>query len=235
MQMLTVTDADRALANELGLLLHKHDETDQDRTAAADPRATRTPETWTVFAGSRARPVGRLHFTAVDCLYASKYAAGISGLEETVADALRWIAPIVRHVRTGEYDGTETIVMQRTGKIFERPRAITECGAKATGADYNPIAAQSELINGRSHEMCPACRQKLEARGAKDLSHLPERSSSSTARQRDYIRRLLDEGARNGRPYLMEARDIDQMSSRGASAAIDKLKSLKERGWKGAL
>jgi hypothetical protein len=233
--MLTVTDADRALANELGLLLHKHDETEQDRADAADPRATRTPETWTVFAGSRARPVGRLHFTAVDCLYASKYAAGISGLEETVADALRWIAPIVRHVRTGEYDGTETVVMHRTGKIFERPRAITECGAKATGADYNPVAAQSELINGNSHEMCPACRAKLEARGGKDLSHLPEKSGSSTPRQRDYIWRLLNEGAQNGRPYLVETRDIDKMSSRSASATIDRLKSLKERGWKGDL
>jgi len=235
MQMLTITDADRALANELGLLLEKRSESEQDRKDAADARALRAPETWTVYAGTRSHPVGRLHFTPVDCLYASKYASGVSGIEETVADALRWIAPVVRHVRTGEYDGTETIVMQRTGKIFDRPRAITECGGKPTGADYNPVAAQSELINGRSHEMCHACRAKLEARGAKDLSHLPERTGSSTARQRDYLRRLLDEGARNGRPHLMDARGIEQMSNRAASAAIDQLKSLKERGWKGDL
>ncbi|HSX21541.1 MAG TPA: hypothetical protein VLE97_02050, partial [Gaiellaceae bacterium] len=65
--------------------------------------------------------------------------------------------------------------------------------------------------------------------------HLPEKSASSTPRQRAYVRRLLDEGARNARPYLMDARGIDQMSSREASATIDRLKALKERGWKGDL
>lgn len=231
---LTITDADRTLAAELGLFLVRQAETDRDREEAADPRATRSPETWLVRSVLTKRPVGRLHFTPVDCLYATKFTAGISGLEETVADALRWFAPIVRHVRTGEYDGTEVIVRQ-FGSMIERPRAITECGAKSTGADYNPVAAKSELINGQSHEMCPACRKKLEERGVLDLSHLSERRGSSTIRQRDFIRRLLDEGARNGRPYLVEARDIDQMSSRSASATIDALKSLKERGWKGDL
>lgn len=232
--MLTVTDTDYALAAELGLFLVRQAETDRDREEAADPRAERKPETWLVRSVLTKRPIGRLRFTPVDTLYATKLAAGISGMEETVADALRWLAPVVRHVRTGKYDGTETIV-RRFGSMIERPRALTECGAAATGADYSPIAAQSELINGRSHEMCPACRAKLEARGARDLSHLPERSRSATPRQRDYIRRLLDEGAQNARPYLMEARGIDQMSSREASATIDRLKALKERGWKGDL
>ncbi len=232
--MLTVTDADRSLAAELGLFLVRQPETDEDRAVATHPNATRTPETWLVRSALTKRPVGRLRFTAVDCLYATKLAAGISGMEETVADALRWIAPVVRHVRTGEYDGTE-VVVRRFGSMIERPRALTECGAKSTGADYNPIAAQSELINGRSHEMCPECRKKLEERGARDLSSLPERGGSSTARQRDYVRRLLDEGARSGRPYLVDARTIDQMSSREASATIDALKALKERGWKGDL
>jgi hypothetical protein len=232
--MLTITDADLSLAAELGLFLVRQAQTERDREEAADPRATRTPETWLVRSVLTKRPIGRLRFTPVDCLYATKLAAGISGMEESVADALRWIAPIVRHVRTGQYDGTEVIV-RRFGSMIERPRAITECGAKATGADYNPVAAQSELVNGRSHEMCPACRKKLEERGARDLSHLPEKSASSTPRQRDYIRRLLDEGARNGRPYLVDARGVDQMSSRAASATIDRIKALKERGWKGDL
>ena len=35
--------------------------------------------------------------------------------------------------------------------------------------------------------------------------------------------------------YLVEARTINQMSSREASATIDRLKGLKERGWKGDL
>lgn len=231
---LTVTDADYALAAELGLFLVRQAETDRDREEAADPRAERKPETWLVRSVLTKRPIGRLRFTPVDTLYATKLAAGISGMEETVADALRWLAPIVRHVRTGQYDGTETIV-RRFGSMIERPRALTECGAKATGADYGLLHAQSELINGLPHEMCPACRAKLEARGTRDLSHLPGQSASSTPRQRVYIRRLLDEGAQNGRAYLMDARGINQMSSREASATIDRLKALKERGWKGDL
>jgi hypothetical protein len=234
MLMLTITDADRTLAAELGLFLVREPETDKDREDAAHLNATRAPETWGVKCALTKRPVGRLHFTVVDCLYATKYGAAVQGIEESVADALRWIAPVVRHVRTGTYDGTEVIV-RRFGSTFERPRAITECGAKSTGADYNPVAAKSELVNGRTHEMCPACRKKLEEKGVADVSHLPDRSGSSTPRQRDYIRRLLDEGARNGRPYLVEARGLDQMSSRSASATIDALKALKERGWKGDL
>jgi hypothetical protein len=232
--MLAITDADRSLAAELGLYLVQLPETDDDRVKAADPRATRAPENWQVKSVLDHRPIGRIHFTPVDCLYATKYAAGISGIEETVADALRWLAPLIRHVRTGKYDGVETIV-PRFGSMRERPRALTECGAKSTGADYSPTAARNELINGRSHEMCTTCRAKLEERGERDLSHLPERRSSATARQRDYIRRLLDEGARNARPYLWDARTIDQLSSREASAMIDRLKSLKERNWKGDL
>lgn len=234
--MLSITTADRSLATELGLLLEKLPQTDRDRADAAHPSATRAPETWLVRTLVEKRPVGRIHFTVADCLYATKYGASISGIEETVADALRWIAPIVRHVHTGQYDGTETIISRASGKIFERPRAITECGAKPTGADVGPVNAKSLIINGQAGEMCPACRAKLEARGdARDLSGLPGRASSSTTKQRDFIRRLLDEGAHAGRPFLMDARRINQMSSREASATIDSLKSLKMRGWKGDL
>ena len=139
----------------------------------------------------------------------------------------------MRHARTDEYDGTETVMI--AGNLRTRPRAITECGAAATGADYSRIGARSELVNGTASEMCLACRTKIEARGARDLSHLPGRSRTATAKQQDYLRRLLDEGARNGRPYLIDARTISQMSSREASAAIDQLRALKTRGWKGDL
>ena len=232
--MLTITDADHSLATELGLILVRQPESEDDRQLAADPRAARAPETWTVKVALTKRPVGRLHFTEADSLYASKFTSGVSNIEETVADALRWIAPIVRHVRTGQYDGTETIV-RRFGSSFERPRAITECGAKAAGADFGLVAAKSALVNGDAGELCPACKAKLEARGMRDASNLPEGRGSSTARQRAFIRRLLDEAARCGQPYLIDARGIDQMSSRSASAAIDALKSLKARDWKGAL
>jgi len=231
---LAVTDDDQTLAAELGLFLVQQPVTDEDRADAQHPNATREPETWLVRSALTKKPVGRLRFTAVDCLYASKYAAGISGIEETVADALRWIAPVVRHARTGKYDGTETIVC-RFGSTFERPRAITECGAKATGADYEPTGAKSAVVNGEAGEMCPACRAKLETKGVRDASNLSERRGSASPKQCDFIRRLLDEGARNGRPYLMDARTIDQMSTRAASAAIDALKSLKSRDWKGDL
>jgi hypothetical protein len=224
--MLTITDADRTLAAELGLLLVKEPLTAE--------QTEQTDETWTVKVALTKRPVGRLQFTSADSLLVSKFTSRADNIEETVADALRWIAPIVRHVRTGGYDGIETVV-RRFGSTFDRPRAITECGAKSSGADLGPVAAKSALINGDAGEMCPACREKLEARGIRDASNLPERAHSSTAKQRSFIRRLLDEGARCGRPYLIDARDIDQMSSRSASATIDALMSLKARDWKGDL
>lgn len=232
--MLTITPADRTLAAELGLFLVQQPMTDEDRNDARHPNAARTPEAWLVRCARTKKPVGRLRFTEVDCLYVSKYAAGISQLEETVAEALRWIAPLLRHVRTGQYAGTEVII-SRFRSMRERPCALTECGARSTGADYGPTAAQSELINGRPHEMCPDCRAKLEGRGTRDLSHLPDRRCSSSAQQQNYIRRLLDEGAHSGRPYLVEARSINQMSSREASVTIDRLKALKERDWNGDL
>lgn len=232
--MMTITDADRSLAAELDMLLVKEQLTEQERQDAADARAIRTPETWTVKVASTKRVIGRLHFTAVDRLYASKFTAGISGIEESVADALRWIAPVIRHARTGEYDGVETIV-RRFGSTFDRPRAVTECGAKAGGADFNPTAARSAIINGEAGEMCPACRTKLEERGVRDGRGLSDRPGSASASQCSFIRRLLDEAARNGRPYLMEARGIEQLSCRAASATIDRLKVLKARNWKGAL
>lgn len=233
--MLMITDADHMLAAELGLFLVREHETDEDRADAAHPSASRSPETWLARSVVTKKRLGRLRFTAVDCLYVTKYTVhDIHGIEETVAEALRWITPIVRHARTGTYEGTE-IIVRPFGALLERPRALTECGAKSTGADFNPIAVKSALINGQAHEMCPACRKKLEGCGAVDLSHLSEKRGSSSPRQRDYIRRLLDEGARNGRPYLVEARTIDQMSNRSASAMINQLKALKERSWKGDL
>lgn len=266
--MLIVTDADYMLAAELDLVLVKQLETDADRKQATDPRATRVPETWTVRSTLTKKPVGRIHFTSVDCLYATKLAAGISGpstcnfpgaslrylhgdpprnqrrdssppaetIEETVADALRWMAPILRHARTGEYDGTETVMIG--GNLITRPRALTECGAKATGADFSPVAAKSAIVNGEAGEMCRACRARLDTKGARNPSaftELAERRGSSSPRQRDFVRRLLDEGDRHGRPCLIDARTIDQMSSRGASAVIDALKLLKARDWKGDL
>lgn len=232
--MLTITPADQTLAADLGLFLIQEPTTDEDRNDAQHPNATRIPETWLARSTLTKKPIGRLRFTEVDCLYVSKYAAGLSQMEETVAEALRWIAPLIRHVRTGQYDGTEVII-SRFRSMRERPRAPTECGARSTGADFGPTEAQSELLNGRSHEMCPDCRAKLEGRGERDLSHLPGRRGSGTVQQQNYIRRLLDEGARNGRPYLMEARTINQLSSREASATIDRLKALKESDWKGDL
>lgn len=233
--MMSITDADRTLAAELGLLLEPVRETPRDQQLAADPRATRAPAHWLVKVARTRRLVGRLHFTPVDCLYATKLTAGISGIEETVADAIRWIAPVVRHVRTGAYAGSETIVLLATNKILERPRALTECDAKPSGADYSPIAARSTIANSDAGEMCPACRAKLEARGVHDLSPLPDRPSSASPRQVSFIRRLLDEAASCGRPYLLETRGLDRLSSRAASAKIDALKSLKARDWKGAL
>lgn len=232
--MLTVTPEDRTLAAELGLFLIQQPVTAQDHNDAQHPHATRTPETWLVRSVLTRKPVGHLRFTEVDCLYVAKYATHLRKIEETVPEALRWIAPLIRHVRTGQYDGTE-IVVRRFGSMRERPRALTECGAKSTGADYSLTAAQSELINGQAHEMCPACRVKLEERGARDISHLSARCGSSTVPQRSYIHRLIDEAACNGRPYLVEGRNINQLSRREASATIDRLRALKERGWNGDL
>ena len=233
--MLTITAADRALATELGLFLVRQAETPDDRALGIDPRATRTPESWTVKETRTHRVVGRLRFTEADSLYASKLTASISGIEETVAAALRWIAPVLRHVRTGQYAGTETIVVPSTGRISERPRALTECGARPTGADHTRIDAESAVVNGEAGDLCPACRDKLAERGVRDASTLSARCGSASPRQRAFLRCLLDEGAQSGRPYLAEARSIDQLSSREASRAIDALKALKARAWKGAL
>jgi hypothetical protein len=227
--VLTITSADLSLAAELGLFLIQQPVTDVDRDDAQLPGTVRIPETWLARSALTKKPVGHLRFTAVDSLYVSKYAAGVSSLEETVADALRWIAPITRHVRTGQYAGTEVIV-RRFGSMIKRPRALTECGARSTGADYSPSAAQSELINGRPHEMCPACRARLTAH--EDSTCPPAGASSSTVRQQAYIRRLLDEGAQNGRPCLMDEQNLHQLSRHDASVTIDRLRALKERNWK---
>lgn len=222
--MMVITDADRTLAAELGLYLVQLPQTAEDRQIVADPRTMRAPQNWAVKSLIDQTLVGILHFTPVDSLYATKYAAGISSIEESVAEALRWMTRL-RHVRTGEYDGMQS----------GRAGAITECGAMATGADFNKITATCAFINAQAEEMCPACLAKLEARGVHDLSDLPDRRGTASPKQRDFIRRLLSEAACCGRPYLMDARDIDQMSSSAASATIDALKALKARAWKGDL
>lgn len=254
--MLTVTPADRTLASELGIFLIPQPLSDEDRLAAQRPGAIRRPEIWLVRCVLTKRPIGRLRFTEVDHLYVTKYAANMSQLEETVPGALRWIAPLIRHVRTGQYAGIEVIV-PRFRSMHVRPRPLTECGARSTSADYDPTEAQSELINGQSHEMCPACRAKLEERGVPEpglprgvpepglpagralppagRALPPARSSASTTRQRRYIHRLLEEAMRSGRPHLVEEQNLHQLSGREASMMIDRLKSLKERHWKGEL
>jgi hypothetical protein len=157
----------------------------------------------------------------------------VDAQEQLRADAL---AKLRAHVRTGTYRGT--IERRIRGLMREMPRAETLCGGEATSKDHTLTGARQTIRDASEpwlSDMCPACRAKLEVDGARDLSNLPARSGSSTVKQRSYLRRLLDEGARSGRPYLMEARDLDQMSSRSASAAIDKLRALKERGWEGDL
>lgn len=139
-------------------------------------------------------------------------------------------AKLRAHVRTGGYHGTITRTIR--GLQRELPRAEVLCGGEATGKDHAIIGAK-QIIRDRAEpwlsDMCPMCRTKIEAR---DLSHLPGRRGTATAKQCHFIRRLLDEAAQNGRPYLMDARQIDQMSSREASAKIDDLKAMKVRGWK---
>jgi hypothetical protein len=156
------------------------------------------------------------------------------GAQDQLRDAR--LAKLRAHVRTGIYNGTITRTIR--GLQRELPRAETLCGGEATGKDHNPIGAR-EILRDASEpwlsDMCPACRAKLEANGVRDLSKLPARRGSATVKQRDFLRRLLDEGARNARSGLVDARKIDQMSSREASTKIDELKALKERRWKGEL
>jgi len=233
--MLTITSADHSLAAELGLFLVQLPVTDEDRNEAKHPGAVRVPQTWLVRSILTKKRLGNLRFTAVDSLHASKYAAGTSALEETISDALRWITPLVRHVRTGTYEGTEVIV-RRYGSMIERPRALTMCRARSTGADYTISEARSALINGRSHEMCPTCREGLGALEGHEVREFPlKESARSTAAQQTYLRHLLDEGARSGHPHLPEPRGINRLSRSEASALIDRLRFLKEHGWSRSL
>jgi hypothetical protein len=226
MLMMEITDADQILAAELGLYLVQLPETIADRKLAADPRALRAPQNWAVKSTIDQMLMGLLHFTPVDCLYATRYTTGLGRIEETVADALRWMTRL-RHVRTGAYDPFAT--------PFERAHAITECGAMATSADFDKSAAESAFVNGDADEVCIGCLAKIEARGGCETPKQSERRGSSSTKQRDLICRLLEEAAYYGRPYLMDARSLDQMSSQTASATIDALKALKARGWKGDL
>jgi hypothetical protein len=168
------------------------------------------------------------------CLWSGIAGAAASVVEERrQEEAAAALAKLRAHVRTGTYNGYYTRTIR--GLQREVPRAETLCGGEATSKDHCATGARV-IIRDASEpwlsDMCPACRAKLEETGSRDLSRLPGRSGSSTAKQRDFIRRLLDEGAQNGRPYLMDARQIDQMSSREASAKIDELKTLKTKGWK---
>jgi hypothetical protein len=222
-----VTDRDRSLAAELGLYLVLLPETSDDRRRGADPSAIRIPQNWAVKSAIDDTLVGILTFTETDCLYATRYATGMSGIEESVADALRWMTR-VRHVRMG--DGV------RRESPADRARAVTECGAMATGADFDATAAQTALMDDQPDQMCPMCLTAMKKHGVlRDVLKRAQESGSSTPRQRDFIRRLLDEAACCGRPYLMDARSIDHMSIRTASATIDALRALKARHWMGDL
>jgi HAMP domain-containing protein len=171
------------------------------------------------------------------CLWSCIAAAAAQVVEERrEEERTAALAKLRAHVRTGTYNGT--IERRIRGLMREMPRAETLCDGEPTSKDHTLTSAWQTVRDASEpflSDMCPACRAKLEVGGARDLSNLPARSGSSTVKQRSYLRRLLDEGARSGRPYLVEARGIDQMSSRSASAAIDKLRALKERGWKGDL
>lgn len=168
------------------------------------------------------------------CLWSCLAAAAAHVVEERrEEERAAALSKLRAHVRTGTYRGTITRTIRNLQR--EVPRAETLCGGEATSKDHNAIGARQVLRDAAEpwlSDMCPACRAKLEGAGVRDLSRLPGRRGSSTAKQRDFLRRLLDEGARNGSPFLMDARGIDQMSSREASAKIDELKALKVKGWK---
>jgi hypothetical protein len=78
----TITPADRALANQLGLELIQE---------PAAPHKARKGASWQVRNNS-GRSVGSLHVSPSG-LRATKLAVGVASPEMTVADALRWIAP----------------------------------------------------------------------------------------------------------------------------------------------
>jgi hypothetical protein len=172
------------------------------------------------------------------CLWSCIAAAAAQVVEERrEEERAAALAKLRAHVRTGTYNGTFTRTIR--GLQREMPRAETLCGGEATGKDHSAIGAR-EIIRDASEpwlsDMCPACRSKLEETGARDLSRLPGRRGTATPKQCSYLRALLDEGARAGRPHLVDARQIDQidqMSSREATQKIDALKALKARGWKG--
>lgn len=227
--MLTITEADKTLAAELGLYLVQLPETSEDRKLATGPGAVRTPQNWAVKSTIDHSLVGVINFTAVDSLYAIRYTTAQSAIEESVADTLRWMTRL-RHVRMG----VDTAIHRESPT--DRAHAVTECGAMATGADFTTTGAKSAVINGSAEEVCPLCLTRMKDRGVlADVLSYAEESGSSTPRQRDFIRLLLAEAAACGRPFLMDTRDIDQMSGQHASAIIDALKTLKARAWKGDL
>ena len=203
----SVTDADRALAADLGLVLVRQT-TARQRTNDA---SRHPPETWMVKVAATGRPVGRLHFTEARSLYATKFAASKSCIEETVAAALRWVAPAVRHARLDE------------------PPSATECGAAPGAADHSSAEARSAILNGEASEVCVDCRATLEARGVSD--DLPDRAGSATPRQRAFLRRLLEQARRHGLAFALEGA-AHATSSRAASEMIDALKALRASEWK---
>jgi len=219
---MTITDTDRKIAAELGLYLVQLPETREDRKIAADPGSVRVPQNWAVKSTIDDVLVGLLNFTSVDSLYATRYSTGLSRIEETIADALRWMTRL-RHVRTALTYVPES--------AHDRARAITVCGAMGTIADFGRQAAEDAIVGDEAHEMCVVCLAKI-APGV--LKHADLRGSS-TIKQREFIRSLLEEADVCGRPYLMDARAVDEMSSRMASATIDALKALKARNWQGDL
>ena len=230
--MLTITEADLALAASLGLSLVRKTTTAREAADALDPRATRMPESWLVM-DARKRQVGSIHFTPIDTLRASKLATGVTGPEETVAAALLLIAPVIRHVRTGR-------VRRHGDRRHQRkdPRSPPRdhrmwCGSDRCRLQLDRGARQTARRPGTRDVPCMP-RQARRQRRERPLAPARGAAAALLRKQRDFLRRLLDEGARSGRPYLIEARAIDQMSSREASAKIDDLIALKARRWKGS-
>lgn len=141
-------------------------------------------------------------------------------------------APAVAHVRTGEYHGT--VFRMVRGAPREMPRAVTVCGAEATGPDFTRPAAIGEIIDDGSRlaEMCLACRACIEAAtGARPMTHLRGRI---TGAQEVYLRRLLIEARGRCPDVPLDSHHLGGTTARFAAFAIEALKAAKARDWRAA-
>lgn len=144
------------------------------------------------------------------------------------------LAKIPAHVRApSNYRSDPRIAALRNPS----PRGDTLCGAPPSGRDHTEIGARTVIRDAQEpflSQLCPACRAKLEAAGAKSLAHLSERRSSASDRQVQYLRILLREAfvAQYKHGTGLDDNHLGGVSAREASAAIDTLKAAKQRGWK---